>query len=188
MRDFHYLRGVEEKWEMCPDIAWFCLSVHCYSSPLYGEGLLNICACVCVLLGRGGHVCSDCFFPQSFTPVNTISSFELRTFVCVHKCNVHTLMCRDAPNQKSGAGWRALNALHLRLACQWVLTDVLVHVGFDWDDQWSSLTACVSVIYRGVNRGSGLCDVRCDCRASSLWGEEADSVSDVWGWSLRQNP
>lgn len=71
----------------------FFHSLWCYSRLFRGEGLLNVSPCV--------NGCSCLFHPLSFTPVITISSFELSTSACVYKSK-HILMCGDAPIQKVG--------------------------------------------------------------------------------------
>lgn len=100
----------KELWDICPDVAWFCLSVRCYSSPLYGDGSLNICVCACAcacanacvcVLARWGREGGASVLPVLSPRVSHLSTpfppLNSPLFVCVYKLCV-CVRVRAYPN------------------------------------------------------------------------------------------
>lgn len=121
------IRGRKTERKVCPGMAWFFFHL-CYSGLFHGEIFLNISVCVWMTVPA-------LVLSTSFTAVNTASSFRLSTSLCVC-AYVHTCILTCSMNWFRRV-WPKQCVLMLHIfwvMYPWVLTDVLVHAMFGWED------------------------------------------------------
>lgn len=133
------------------DLSWHglvFLSLWCYSGLFHGEGFLNISVCM------NGFSCL--VLSTSFTAVNSASSFELSTSVCVSVC---ILICSYALIQKGG-GWAVC------IKC-FISFELCIYEC--WQLCWSMLSLTGEIYYLTVCSVCMNTSVLCVCVCEWVW-------------------